>query len=629
MPRPLGPLAWRLKRLNMVRCPLADTQLSQRVKEANDIVDVVSEYLTLTKRGRTFKGLCPFHDDHHPSLDVDPDRQYFRCWACGKHGDIFTFIMEKERCDFRTALELLAQRANLDVRPASGKRSGLTKADLFKVVAWAEECFHRQLFAASSQAARDYLDQRGLSRETWQTYRLGYAPDQWEWLAGRCRTAQVNLAAAELLGLLGRRDNDGSFYDRFRDRIIFPIRDGRGRTVAFGGRVIPGTVTAEKGPKYYNSAESPLFTKSQHFYGLDRARPAAEKEGYLAVVEGYTDVLMAHQSGVMPVVATLGTALNEQHLTQLRRYVPRVVLVFDADAGGRAGVDRALTLFLQHEVDLSLALLPEGQDPCDFLRAHGPAAFRNLLTTAPDALEWKVNQVLAATRSDSVESRRRAVDEVLAVLAQIPAQTTSALEVKRQLAVTKLAQRFHLSEEVLWRRLAEQRRTRAAGVKETRLSRSTAGFQSSSRTATTGVTSSGAESARVNPLERQLVAVLLSAPDLIAQARRQVQPEDLDNSGIREVVALLYQLAEEDQPVTIDRVRLALVDRPKLAQAVERAYAEGIAQGGQEAWLADLLARFVDRQRQRLRRDLRARLRTLPPDAPEAAALLAELQKTS
>lgn len=613
----------------MVRCPLADTQLSQRVKEANDIVDVVGEYLTLTKRGRIFKGLCPFHDDHHPSLDVDPDRQYFRCWACGKHGDVFTFVMEKERCDFRSALELLAQRANLDIRPVGGKRSGLTKADLFKVLAWAEERFHRQLFATTSQAARDYLDQRGLSRETWQTYRLGYAPDQWEWLAGSCRTAQVNLAAAELLGLVGRRESDGSFYDRFRDRIIFPIRDGRGRTVAFGGRVIPGTATAEKGPKYYNSAESPLFTKSQHFYGLDRARPAAEKEGYLAVVEGYTDVLMAHQSGVMPVVATLGTALNEQHLTQLRRFVPRVVLVFDADTGGRAGVDRALTLFLQHEVDLALALLPEGQDPCDFLLAQGPDAFRTLLSSAPDALEWKVNQVLAATRSDAVESRRQAVDEVLAVLAQIPPRTTAALEVKRQLAVTKLAQRFHLVEEVLWRRLAEQRRTGGATSKETRLSRSPSGSSASSGSAAAGRPVSGTERPTVDPLERQLVAVLVSAPDLIPQAQRQLQPEELENPGVREVVALLYRLAEEGQPVTIDRVRLALADRPKLAQAVERAFAEGSAQGGQEAWLTDLLARFVDRQRQRLRRDLRARLRTLPPDAPEAAALLAELQKTS
>jgi DNA primase len=599
------------------------------VKEANDIVDVVGEYLTLTKRGRTFKGLCPFHDDHHPSLDVDPDRQYFRCWACGKHGDVFTFIMEKERCDFRSALELLAQRANLDILPFGGKRSGLTKADLFKVLGWAEECFHRQLFADTSQAARDYLDQRGLSRETWQTYRLGYAPDQWEWLTGRCRMAQVNLAAAELLGLVGRRDSDGSFYDRFRDRIIFPIRDGRGRTVAFGGRVIPGTATAEKGPKYYNSAESPLFTKSQHFYGLDRARPAAEKEGYLAVVEGYTDVLMAHQSGVMPVVATLGTALNEQHLSQLRRYVPRVVLVFDADAGGRAGVDRALTLFLQHEVDLALALLPEGQDPCDFLLSQGPDAFRHLLTTAPDALEWKVNQVLAATRSDAVESRRQAVDEVLAVLAQIPPRTTASLELKRQLAVTKLAQRFRLAEEVLWRRLAEQRRTGRAGAKESRLSRSTGRSPVTSNSPAAALTARGAERPKVDPLERQLVAVLLSAPDLIPLARRQLQPEDLENDGVREVVALLYRLAEEGQPVTMDQVRLALADRPRLAEAVERAFAEGSAQGGQEAWLTDLLARFVDRQRQRLRRDLRARLRTLPPDAPEAAALLAELQKTS
>lgn len=604
---------------------MADTQISQRVKEANDIVDVIGEYLTLSKRGRTFKGLCPFHDDHHPSMDVDPAKQYFRCWACGKHGDVFTFVMEKERCDFRAALELLAQRAHIELHPTEGKPRGASKAELFKVMAWAEECFHRQLFAPSSQAAREYLDKRGLSGETLQQYRLGYAPDQWEWLSLRAKAAKVNLSLAETLGLVGRREGDGSFYDRFRDRIIFPIRDGRGRTVAFGGRVIPGTATAEKGPKYYNSAESPLFTKSQHFYGIERARPVAEKVGYLAVVEGYTDVLMAHQCGVLPVVATLGTALNEQHLAQLRRFVPKVVLVYDADAGGRAGVDRALSLFLQHEIDLALAFLPEGQDPCDFLSAHGGDAFRAKLAAAQDALELKISQVLTGDALATVEGKRQALEQVLGVLAQVPEQSSAALELKKQLAITKLAQRFHVQDELLWQRLREKRGKPAAARKpvERKVEAKAAALSAAGKNDQAGPRPAA------DPLERQLVAVLLSAPELIEQAQQHVGPADLENAGVRQVVELLYRLQDEGQPVTMDRVRMKLAESPALAQAAERACADGQAHGEQAAWLADLLARFVDRQRSRLRRELRARLRSLPPDAPEAAALLEELQKSS
>ncbi|HMP01469.1 MAG TPA: DNA primase [Gemmatales bacterium] len=624
---------------------MADTQLTQRVKEANDIVDVVGEYLTLTKKGRTYKGLCPFHDDHRPSMDVDPTRQYFRCWSCGKHGDVFAFVMEKERCDFRAALELLAQRAHIDLEPGR-KTTGPSKTDLYKLAAWAEDCFHRQLFTPEGAPARAYLAERGLTGETLQSYRLGYAPDQWEWLTQKARLAKVNLSLAETLGLLGRRESDGSFYDRFRDRIIFPIRDGRGRTVAFGGRVLPGTATAERGPKYYNSAESALFKKSQHFYGIDKARSAAEKAGYLAVVEGYTDVLMAHQCGVLPVVATLGTALNEHHLAQLRRFVSRVVLVYDADAGGRAGVDRALALFLQNEIDLAIAILPEGQDPCDFLRQSGSDAFQERLNQAVNALDFKIDHLLADAQLGSVEGQRQAMDEILGVLALLPRQAGTALEIKKQLALTRLAQRFHMEENLLWQRLDELRqRTPAA--------RSVQRPRAEEKTSVRPVPMAGGEPAveprqatgetalpRANPIparetrpaeliERQLVSVLVSAPGLVATARAHIDLEEIDHSAIRQVIELLYGLQERGQTVTAEQVRLALADRSALAMAVERAHADGVAHGHQAAWLDDLIARFADRRRQRVRQQLRARLRGLAPDTPEAAALLKELLATT
>jgi DNA primase len=271
----------------------------------------------------------------------------------------------------------------------------------------------------------------------------------------------------EKVGLIARRQTNNGWYDRFRDRVMFPIRDAMGRPVAFGGRIMPNSPYKDRAPKYYNSCDTPLFTKSEHLYGLDQARHAAAKAGYLAVVEGYTDVLMAHQSGIGQVVATMGTALNARHVQHLRRFAPRVVLVFDADAGGDTGVDRALEIFASQEVDLSVATLPEGLDPCDLLVQRGPDAFLDALSGAVDALDFKLNRVLSAESGSGVEGRRRAVDAVLRVIALAPDLSGEAGALKRQLIVTRIAQRLSLREETVGPgsancAAAEARRARAA-----------------------------------------------------------------------------------------------------------------------------------------------------------------------
>src|SRR5439155_5750404 len=221
---------------------------------------------------------------------------------------------------------------------------------------------------------------------------LGYAPATGDWLAQRAVPAGLSMDLLEKLGLVARRQEGNGYYDRFRDRIIFPIRNTRGQVVGFGGRILPSSSFADRAPKYYNSSDTPLFAKSEQLYGLDQARSAATEAGYLAVVEGYTDVLMAHQLGVCQVVATMGTALNGRHVQQLRRFVSRVVLVFDADAGGSTGVDRALQIFVSHNLDLAIATLPEGLDPCDLVVTQGPVPFRAALANAVDALEFKLQQ---------------------------------------------------------------------------------------------------------------------------------------------------------------------------------------------------------------------------------------------
>ena len=439
------------------RWPLADDRVKQ-VKQANDIVDVVGGYLALRPVGKTFKGLCPFHDDTRPSFDVDPGRQRYKCWSCGKYGDVISFVQEFEHVAFREALELLARRAGITLEENANPAQGQGRALMIDVMRWAahefQVCF---LESPLADAARAYVTERGLHGETVRRWGLGYAPPSGQWLIALAERDGVPFDVLEKVGLIAARSEGQGWYGRFRDRVQFPIRDVRGTVVAFGGRILPTSTLSSPGPKYYNSCDTPLFSKSEHLYGLDQARQSAEKAGYLAIVEGYTDVLMAHQMGVSQVVATMGTALNARHISQVRRFVPRVVLVFDADDGGDAGVDRALELFASHDMELAVATLPAGLDPCDMLMKDGPDAFRRVLEAAVDALEFKLTQMVTREDASSVEGRRRVVDAVLGVIALASPKPGEAGAVKTQLMVNRIARRLALKEETVWARLEELR----------------------------------------------------------------------------------------------------------------------------------------------------------------------------
>jgi DNA primase len=331
---------------------------------------------------------------------------------------------------------------------------------------------------------------------------------------------------------------------------MFPIRDVRGQTVGFGGRILPASPYATRSPKYYNSSDTPLFNKSELLYGLDLARYAGSKEGFLAVVEGYTDVMMAHQHGVANVVATMGTALGARHVHQLRRYVPRVVLVYDADVGGQTGVDRALEIFVSQDVDLAIATLPEGLDPCDLLVAHGPEPLKMALRNAVDALDFKMQQVLAREENRGIEGTKRAVDAVLGILALAPEMPGQAGRVKRELMITRVAHRLGLRLETVWARFGELRDSRK---------------KVAARTVSDVPSSIPVQSASgpAPPLERQLLELLLADPGLVSQAAREVQPDEMTHPGLRKLLTGLYQLTAMGEPPELDGLR-ALIAAPAL-----------------------------------------------------------------
>lgn len=588
---------------------MADDWVKQ-VKEANDIVDVVGGYLALRPAGPTFKGLCPFHDDSRPSFDVDPRRQRFRCWACGKYGDVISFVQDYEKVDFAEALELLARRAGITREKAQVSPQAQSRALMLDVVRWSVQQFHECLLdSALAEEARHYLGQRGLLGETVRKYTLGYAPRSGDWLVQRAEAGQVSLELLEKVGLIARRTEKPGYYDRFRDRIQFPIRDVRGQAVGFGGRILPASPLASRAAKYYNSSETPLFAKSELLYGLDVARHAAGQAGYLAVVEGYTDVLMAHQLGVLPVVATMGTALNARHVQVLRRFAPRVVLVFDADAGGTTGVDRALEIFASQDVELAIATLPEGLDPCDLLIQQGAGAFGQVLDSAVDALEFKLNGVLAGAGPLGVEGQRRAVDAVLGVVALAPPLPGQAGAVKTELMVSRIARRLLLKEETVWARLQELRHSRRGP---------------DSATAHPPAAAPAVRTAKAAPEERELLELVLAWPDLVPQALAEVQAEQIVHPGLRSLLQGLYDLHRDSQPTTLDQLRTRLDNGP-LAEHALKLQDVGRRHPDRAGWLRQLIAVFRERQLRPGKQELHNQLHA-ESEHSKALELLRQLQ---
>jgi DNA primase len=464
-----------------------------------------------------------------------------------------------------------------------------------------------------AETARVYLGDRRLSGETVRRFGLGYAPVAGDWLVRRAGPAGVSLKMLEKVGLIALRQDGDSYYDRFRDRIVFPIRNTRGQAVGFGGRILPSSPFVDRAPKYYNSCDTPLFAKSEQLYGLDQARSAATTAGHLAVVEGYTDVLMAHQLGVPQVVATMGTALNARHVQQLRRFVPRVVLVFDADAGGSTGVDRALQIFISQNVDLAIATLPAGLDPCDLLVERGAEPFRKALADAVDALEFKLQQVLSAHAAGGVEGRRRAVDAVLGVIALAPEMAEPESAIKQQLIISRIAQRLALQEESVWARLKELR----AGVRARQRPHAPHERAEGSSMET--------RAAPAAAHERELLEVLLAEPALVPLAAAEVVPEQIGHPGLRELLNGLYDLHAAGEPPILDLLRVRL-DNPRLAAKALDLHDVGRMNQDRPVWLRRILAEFRRKhQIEPRQRELKNQLQAAS-DHEQALELLRQLQ---
>ncbi len=392
----------------------------QRVKDATDIVSVIGEYVPLKKAGSSYKGLCPFHQEKSPSFMVSPGRNSFHCFGCGKGGNVITFVMEMEKAPFPEALRLLAEKAGVALpKPAEDLRDqerDRQRERLLSLNEFAGKFFHEKLLSSEGQAAREYFKGRGFTKEVAVRFQIGYALPGWDTLktaAQRAGYSQEELLAG---GLLVHNEEKNSFYDKFRNRIIFPVKNNYGKITAFGGR----TLGDEPGPKYLNSPETPLFKKGECLYLLEVARDAIRQRGFALVVEGYFDALALHTQGFENTVATLGTALTPSHARLIYRYTKEAVLLYDADEAGQAAVLRGFEPLAQAGLQVRVLVLPDAKDPDEYLRKHSKAELEGLLSKAPDFFRWRAFSLAGKFRDQPREEKIRALREMVPLILQVP-----------------------------------------------------------------------------------------------------------------------------------------------------------------------------------------------------------------
>ena len=528
---------------------------------------------------------------------------------CDIAGDVYSFLMRMEKIEFREALEQLAERAGIDLPRGRGAVPVDERKSLHKVLNWACDRFADHFRRApDAEPARAYLRDRGLNLETIERFQLGYAPAAWDWLLRQAPAAGFSAELLARAGLAVERQERGGHYDRFRDRVMFPIRDPQGRCVAFGGRVLPGST---EGAKYINSPETPVFSKSSLLYGLDSSRDAMARTGRAVVVEGYTDCLAARQVGCNDVVAVLGTALGERHAKLLRRYADRLVLVLDGDEAGRRRADEVLDVLLAEPIDIRIARMPDGVDPCEFALEQGREAFEALVESAVDALDYRLEEAAAKVAGRGDDAALAAVESVLVALSRVSNRSTlapSQQRLREDQVLGRLSRRFGLSREALLGRLSALRKDFSA-----RMPTTTEGDGEPRAERFLPVTPT-----RLPAWDREVLEVLVGVPEAMGLVIREIPTDDLEHRGSRTVLETARRMHAEGREVSLGALLLELTDPAlhSLLVAVDSDLHSSTA-----ATAADRLSHLEEALRQRRAdRDVAAGIRTLKSSSLDAEA---------
>ena len=413
-------------------------ELIDEVRQNNDVVDIISQYVHLTRKGRNYFGLCPFHNEKSPSFSVSPDRQIFHCFGCGVGGNIYTFLMKIEGITFKESLEQLAERANIQL-PTLQSNADTAKEELkskvYKVNEFTAEFYHQNLYKPTAKIAQEYVKQRRMNRETLEAYRIGYSGKFDELY--KALKAQ-GFGEQEILesGLVNKNEN-GTYIDRYRNRLMFPICDARGKVIAFGGRVLD-----DSKPKYINSPENIVYSKGRHLFGLNVAKKYSTKR--IIIVEGYMDVISLHQRGITNVVGALGTALTEQQGWLLRKTTEQVVLGFDADGAGQTAVARSMDILQKMGCDMRVLQIEGAKDPDEFIVKFGEGRFNLAVENAISLVEFKVKNLKKELNLENIGDKIKFLNQIAKILSKV--ENT----MEREIYIEKIAKGYNISKEALF-----------------------------------------------------------------------------------------------------------------------------------------------------------------------------------
>jgi len=543
-----------------------------------DIVEVVGGVIPLKRAGRNFKACCPFHQEKSPSFMVSPDRQIYHCFGCGESGNAFKFLMRHERMEYPEAVEMLAKKAGIALPETPRQNPAATNliTSIFKANELAVLCYEHSLRSIEGTKAKDYLAIRGISEQSARLFKIGFATERWDSLMNHLRTQGVNLSVMEKAGLILPKDA-GGYYDRFRNRLMFPIFDLKSRPLGFGGRVLDQSL-----PKYMNSPETTVYTKGRHLYGLNWSKDAIRDSDSAAVVEGYLDFILPYQAGFKNIVASLGTALTLEQIRLLKRYTHNVTLVYDGDPAGEMASLRSLDIFIEEDMRVRVATLPKGLDPDSFVRKFGVDSFRELVSQAKSLFDYKLGILRSRLDQKGAEGKAEISAQMIESIVKFKSAVLQSEYLKR------LSQELDVREESL---LQEMRKKKNSVPLQ----------QQQSVTAK--------KPAAINPTEKLLIRLMLEENKLIERIRNSLEPADFNDERASRIVSVMFDLAGQGRRVE-PRTLINHFNEEDVSQIVcESIFLDDIAKHDKEKLVDDCIQRMkLDKKRLR-REDLHEQIK--------------------
>ncbi len=499
-------------------------EIIEEVRNRTDLVEIISDYVLLKKSGENYKGLCPFHVEKTPSFTVNPRKGIFHCFGCGVGGNVYSFLMQVEKMEFVDAVKRLAARCSVAIPEVSGSKQIQEKDTLYKINELAVKFYQEFLWSPSGKKALDYLRGRKLSDETIKKFRLGFSPDAWDKLLNMISSKGYSRDKIQEVGLILPREGGkgGGHYDRFRNRVIYPIISHSNQIVGFGARVLDDSL-----PKYINSPETPIYQKGKILYGLNFARDAIRKTSRVIIVEGYMDVILLSQAGFENVVATSGTAFTQDQVRLLKRYCEEVYVLFDPDAAGIQATLRGLDLLMGQEMMVKVVSLPEKIDPADFVSRFGQQEFLKVIDEAKDLLDYRFNQSRRGADINTTAGKIKVLEELIPTISRI------VNPVQKQDFIKKVAETLRVDEEIIF-----------AGLKK----------RSSQQPISSLTTHLTKQAEGISLAEKGLIKFMLENEAVALAISQEIKPEDFSNPECQDVFKVIIDLLVQKKSIAPDRI---------------------------------------------------------------------------